>query len=174
LKAGDEVTVGRFKLQILDTPGHTLSHVCLYFSGDDKNSPALFSGDTLFNAGVGHCYLGGHPETLFETLTSGFTHLPEDTRLFPGHDYMENNLKFTLDREPNNDVAKKMLDEFEDKSSSGLDSENFVSTLGLEKEINVFQRLEKAVVRDGLNKSGFECKDNKSTFLALRELRNQW
>jgi len=174
LSSGDEVTIGRFKLQVLDTPGHTLSHVCLYFAGDDQNEPALFSGDTLFNAGVGHCYLGGHPETLFETLTSGFTGLPESTRLFPGHDYMENNLRFTLDREPDNDMAKKMLSVFEDDSPEGLDSEVYVSTLALEKEINVFQRLGSKSVRDSLSKLGFDCVDDKSTFLALRELRNQW
>jgi len=174
LKEGDEVAVGRFKLQVLDTPGHTLSHVCLYFAGDDENEPALFSGDTLFNAGVGHCYLGGHPETLFETLASGFTHLPDNTRLYPGHDYMENNLRFTLDREPDNETANNMLSAFADTSSKGLDSEAYVSTLALEKKINVFQRLGKKSVREQLVKSGFSCADDKSTFLALRELRNQW
>lgn len=170
LNAGDEVKVGRFNLEVLDTPGHTLSHVCLYFAGDKDNEPALFSGDTLFNAGVGHCYLGGHPETLYQTLKTSFHDLPEHTRLFPGHDYIENNLRFTLDREPDNQTAATMLQTFE----QGEDSETFISTLELEKQINVFQRLNKPTIRERLRSAGFDCSDDKSTFLALRELRNQW
>src|SRR3546814_8981217 len=58
LGAGDVVSVGRtVELEVLDTPGHTMSHVCLLSRSDQ---PCLFSGDTLFNAGAGNCHNGGH------------------------------------------------------------------------------------------------------------------
>ncbi len=175
LNVGDVVNVGRYELQVMDTPGHTMSHICLFYAGDEGSDkedaePALFSGDTLFNAGVGHCYLGGHPETLFQTLTTAFVGLPSNTRLFPGHDYIENNLKFTLDREPKNRLAKELLMGFD----AGVDSEAYVTTLKIEQAINVFMRLDSQDVRTKLNKEGQSCVDDKSTFLALRELRNQW
>ncbi len=59
LSAGDVIKVGNtVELEALDTPGHTMSHVCLLSRTDD---PGLFSGDTLFNAGAGNCHNGGHP-----------------------------------------------------------------------------------------------------------------
>ena len=175
LNVGDVVNVGKYELQVMDTPGHTMSHVCLFYEGDensgkDEAEPALFSGDTLFNAGVGHCYLGGHPETLFQTLTTAFSDLPDNTRLFPGHDYIENNLKFTLDREPKNRLAKELLMCFDE----GMNSETYVTTLKLEQAVNVFMRLDSDEIRNKLNEEGESCHDDKSTFLALRELRNQW
>src|SRR6266566_317418 len=65
LKAGDVIKVGRtVELECLDTPGHTMSHICVRSRGD---VPALFCGDTLFNAGAGNCHNGGHPNELYNT-----------------------------------------------------------------------------------------------------------
>ena len=66
LGAGDVIKVGAtVELEALDTPGHTMSHVCLLSRTD---TPALFCGDTLFNAGAGNCHSGGHPAELYETF----------------------------------------------------------------------------------------------------------
>ena len=54
-----------------------------------------FSGDTLFNAGAGNCHNGGHPEELYETFSRQLDALGEDTLVYPGHDYLSNNLAFT-------------------------------------------------------------------------------
>ena len=172
LNVGDIVHVGRHQLSVLDTPGHTMSHVCLFYAGEEKSNiqPALFSGDTLFNAGVGHCFSGGHPEVLFNTITTAFDELPENTRLYPGHDYIENNLRFTLDREPSNSTAKGLLTQF----SESLDAEDYTTTLGLEKKINVFMRLQEDEIRNKFAQEGVICDDDQSTFIALREVRNQW
>ena len=60
--AGDLIKVGRtVELETLDTPGHTMSHVCLLSRTD---TPVLFAGDTMFNAGAGHCKGGGHPDPI--------------------------------------------------------------------------------------------------------------
>ena len=81
LGAGDIVKVGKtVELESLDTPGHTMSHVCLLSHSD---TPALFCGDTLFNAGAGNCHSGGHPAELYQTFTGL---LPDETLVYPGHD----------------------------------------------------------------------------------------
>ena len=94
-------------------------------------------------------------------------------RIFPGHDYIENNLEFTLDREPDNKSALSLRDEFK----NGLDAESFVSDIGLEREINVFFRLNENQVRAGLASSldlDVMSLDNQKTFIGLRKLRDSW
>ena len=171
LGAGDVVKVGRtVELESLDTPGHTMSHVCLLSHTD---TPALFCGDTLFNAGAGNCHNGGHPRALYRTFVQQLSELPDATRIYPGHDYWENNLGFTLDREPGNPRAAETL---EDVSARGPD-DALISTLGLEKEINTFFRLTNpsvvARLRDTFPDLP-ESPDPETVFLKLRELRNRW
>ena len=162
LSAGDELEVGEVQFSILDTPGHTMSHVCLYYAGEQL---ALFCGDTLFNAGVGRCDSGGDPNILFETFSEQIFTLDDDVQIFPGHDYIENNLSFTLEYEPSNSIAKELLAEFQ----SGLDAESYVTTIGLEREINTFFRLHSNELRTRLG-----TRDDKETFIALRKKRDRW
>jgi hydroxyacylglutathione hydrolase len=172
LAAGDMITVGkRVELLALDTPGHTMSHICLLSKTD---TPALICGDTLFNAGAGNCHNGGHPSELYETFASQLAQLPNETRIYPGHDYLMNNLGFTLDREPDNERAKALLEELEDKD----DPENaIVTSLAEEKEINTFFRLHSPTVIKRLRERFPELPEDPSprdVFLRLRELRNSW
>ena len=171
LAAGDVIRVGKtVELETLDTPGHTMSHVCLRAHTD---TPALFCGDTLFNAGAGNCHGGGHPNALYHTFASQLAKLPDETLIYPGHDYIANNLKFTLDREPDNARAPALLGEVEDQDPN----QALVSTLGLEKEINTFFRLHSPSVIARL-RAAFpdlpEDPDEKTVFVKLRELRNSW
>ena len=173
LNAGDELTFGELSLKIMDTPGHTMSHICLYYEGSDTEMPALFCGDTLFNAGVGRCDFGGEPSILHKTFEEQIFLLSDSVRIYPGHDYIENNLEFTLDREPDNQSAKKLRDKFK----SGLDAESFISDIGLEREINVFFRLDEHQVRVGIADSlkiDVNSLDRQKTFIGLRGLRDNW
>tara|TARA_A100001037_G_C15034945_1_gene582772 strand:- start:253 stop:1044 length:792 start_codon:yes stop_codon:yes gene_type:complete len=171
LIAGDIVRVGAsVELEALDTPGHTMSHVCLLSHTD---TPALFCGDTLFNAGAGNCHNGGHPEELYETFASQLAALPDRTRIFPGHDYMENNLAFTLNREPDNASAAELLDKVTGQDPNAP----LVSTLQLEKRINTFLRLTSPSVISTLREMFPDLPEKpspKAVFLKLRELRNKW
>jgi len=171
LEAGDVVKVGKtVELEALDTPGHTMSHICLLSHTDQ---PALFCGDTLFNAGAGNCHNGGHPAELYQTFAEQLAKLPDQTLIYPGHDYIANNLRFTLDREPDNARASALLAET-DKQDPGR---ALVSTLGLEKEINSFFRLRNPTVIKRLREAFPELPedpDPQSVFLKLRELRNSW
>ena len=171
LAAGDVIKVGKtVEIEALDTPGHTMSHVCLLTRTDQ---PALISGDTLFNAGAGNCHNGGHPEELYDTFAQQLSRLPDDTLIYPGHDYIANNLRFTLDREPENARAKELLAEVEDQDPDKA----LVATLGLEKEINTFFRLTNPSVIAQLRERFSdlpEDPDPRRVFLKLRELRNSW
>jgi hydroxyacylglutathione hydrolase len=171
LAAGDVIRVGKtVELECLDTPGHTMAHICLLSHTDQ---PALFCGDTLFNAGAGHCKGGGHPDSLYATFASQLAKLPDDTLVYPGHDYIVNNLNFTLDREPDNQRAIALKAEVENQDTGRA----LVTTLALEKEINTFFRLHSPTVIARLREAFPDLPENpdeKVTFLSLRELRNDW
>ncbi|HEY1261232.1 MAG TPA: hydroxyacylglutathione hydrolase [Stellaceae bacterium] len=171
LGAGDLIKVGKtVELECLDTPGHTMSHICIRSHTD---TPALFCGDTLFNAGAGNCHNGGHPNELYNTFVGQLEKLPETTLIYPGHDYIARNLAFTLDREPDNARAKTMLPVVEQQDTT----KPLVTTLGVEREINTFFRLTNPSVIRRLREAFPdlpEKPDAKTVFLRLRELRNKW
>jgi hydroxyacylglutathione hydrolase len=171
LARGDVIRVGRtVELQVLDTPGHTRSHVCLLAHG---GSPALFCGDTLFNAGAGNCHNGGDPGLLYETFVNQLAQLPDATRVYPGHEYMARNLAFTVDREPGNADAARAFE----SASTQKPEEARVTTLGEEKRVNAFLRLQNpeiiARLRERFPEIG-ENPDARTVFVRLRELRNSW
>jgi len=169
--AGDIIRVGKtVDLECLDTPGHTMSHICLLSKTDQ---PALFSGDTLFNAGAGNCHNGGHPSELYNTFHDQLENLPDETRIFPGHDYLINNLQFTIDREPDSEMARRMLADFENQDPDDA----LVTTLAQEREVNTFFRLDSPSLIARLQEQFPEIGDRpdaRTVFLKLRELRNSW
>jgi hydroxyacylglutathione hydrolase len=135
--------------------------------------PALYCGDTLFNAGAGNCYNGGDPEALYDTFVTQLARLPETTRVFPGHEYLARNLEFTLDREPANRDAAALLE-----SARGTEpAAAAVTTLAEEKRINSFFRLQNpqviARLREKFPDLG-EHPSGRDVFVKLRELRNRW
>ena len=171
LARGDVIKVGKtVELEALDTPGHTRAHVCLLAHGD---APALFCGDTLFNAGAGNCHNGGDPGLLYETFVNQLAKLPDATRVYPGHEYMARNLGFTLDREPGNADAAKAL-----ASARAYDpGATPVTTMAEEKRVNAFLRLSNPEVIARLREKFPEIGDApaaRTVFVKLRELRNKW
>lgn len=169
--AGDIIKVGKtVELECLDTPGHTMCHICLLSHTDQ---PGLFSGDTLFNAGAGNCHNGGHPVELFETFEKQLNALGDNTLVYPGHDYLLNNLAFTLDREPDNAVAQQMIRDYENQDPADA----LVTSMAQEHDINTFFRLQNPTVVAKLAAEFPELGDNpdpRAVFLKLRELRNSW
>ncbi len=171
VKAGDVIKVGKtVELECMDTPGHTMCHICLR---SHTEQPALFSGDTLFNAGAGNCHNGGNMEVLYATFAGQLAKLPDNTQVYPGHDYLENNLKFTLAQEPDNAAALALVPQLE-----GYEPESArVTTLGDEKQFNTFFRLGSASLIRTLRERFPELPENpdpKTVFVKLRELRNRW
>src|SRR5262249_33898091 len=84
LAPGDEIPVGPLRIKALHTPGHTPGSQCFYCGS------SLVSGDTLFIKGCGRCDLrGGDPNAMYRSLSQVLAKLPDETKLFPGHDYAE-------------------------------------------------------------------------------------
>jgi hydroxyacylglutathione hydrolase len=171
VQGGDVIKVGKsVELECLDTPGHTLCHICLRAHTDE---PAIFTGDTLFNAGAGNVRFGGSVDALYTTFAQQLATLPDTTRVYPGHDYLANNLRFTLAREPDNAAARALLDAAETHDPVQAP----ITTLGEEKQINTFMRLSSAGVIAGLRASFPDLAakpDPKTVFAKLRELRDRW
>jgi len=171
VKVGDVIKVGKtVELECLDTPGHTMCHICLR---SHTEQPALFSGDTLFNAGAGNVHNGGDVEAMYTTFADQLTKLPGNTKIYPGHDYIENNLRFTLDREPDNAEAKALLPSVTDHDPAM----SAVTTLAQEKLINTFLRLSSPSIIARLQQKFPDLPDQpdaRAVFLKLRELRNNW
>ena len=82
LADGDEIRLGNSTLKVIATPGHSLGGICFY-SADDG---LLFSGDSLFQTGIGRTDLpGGDYATLIHSITDRLLTLPDDTKVLPGH-----------------------------------------------------------------------------------------
>ena len=170
LEAGQLLKFGKsIEIEILDTPGHTMSHVCLLLRGEQNS---LFCGDTLFNAGVGNCHNGGDPVSLYNTFYNQLIRLDKKTKIYPGHDYLKNNLEFTLSLEPENKHALRLLE----KSKTTDFSTSYISSLENEYNINTFFRLKENEIINSIISSGEKLLDKspKEVFLALRRLRNKW
>ena len=170
LEAGQLLKFGKsIEIEILDTPGHTMSHVCLLLRGEQNS---LFCGDTLFNAGVGNCHNGGDPISLYNTFYNQLIKLDKKTKIYPGHDYLKNNLEFTLSLEPENKHALRLLEKLKTKDFST----SYISSLENEYNINTFFRLKENEIINSIINSGEKLPDKspKEVFLALRRLRNKW
>ncbi|MBM4223753.1 MAG: hydroxyacylglutathione hydrolase [Gammaproteobacteria bacterium] len=175
LAHGETVRVGKtVELECLDTPGHTRAHLCLLARGRAATAaPELLCGDTLFNAGAGNCHNGGDPQLLYHTFVDCLARLPNATRIHPGHDYLARNLAFTLDREPGNGDAAALLAYV--RGHDGAQAP--ITTLGDERRINTFFRLQNPAVIAGLRSTFADLPDqpdSQTIFLKLRELRNCW
>ncbi|MBA7623932.1 hypothetical protein ES703_31332 [subsurface metagenome] len=80
LKGGDSLDVGGLHFEVLHTPGHTPGGICLLGEG------VVFSGDTLFNYGVGRTDLpGGSSSQLMNSIQTKLMVLPDNTVVYPGH-----------------------------------------------------------------------------------------
>ena len=165
---GDRVNLGpEIEIEFQETPGHTESHICLFIKKRGVVE-SIVTGDTLFNAGVGNCKNGGNPNDLFETIRDHFLNLNDSVAVYPGHDYIRNNLRFTLSVEKDNEYAKNLLEKLENSSSSKCD---YITTIGEEKKMNAFFRLNSSSIRQSLNLSS---SSDREVFIKLRSLRDKW
>ena len=164
---GDCVEMGSISLDVLNTPGHTHAHLSLL----ESQHKALFSGDVLFNACAGNCFNGGDVNEMYETFRDEISQLSDDVLLYPGHDYIETNLAFSLTREPENSFTK----ELQSRVKCQTPETRLQTTLGDERKINPFLRLNQESIRVKLSADIDEniC-NNRSTFIHLRKLRDHW
>ena len=102
LEDGDEIRIGNEMLAVLHTPGHTRGGICLYTKGH------VFTGDTLFVGAMGRTDLpGGSYQQLIQSIHEKIYTLPDDTIVWPGHDYGETPSSTVLMERQTNPFTKR-------------------------------------------------------------------
>ena len=85
VKDGEKIQVGSLEFTVLETPGHTQDSYCLY------TPTMVFTGDTLFVRGTGRTdFQAGNPVDQYNSIVNKLFSLPEETIVYPGHDYNGN------------------------------------------------------------------------------------
>jgi len=121
-----------FEAKIIHIPGHTSGHICFHFFQEKL----VFTGDTLFSLGCGRIFEGTYKE-MFESLNK-IKSLPEETKVYCGHEYTLSNLKFCIKYNPENRNLKKKAENIKKKIDNGLPT--IPSTIKDELECNIFLR----------------------------------
>lgn len=142
--AGDRFTLGRLEVRVLHNPGHTSGAVS-YVIGD-----AVFTGDTMFAAGCGRLF-EGTPQMMYDSLNKVIGGLPEDTRVYFGHEYTENNLRFAASVEPDNAAVQERLAAVREARKAGRFTTP--STLAEEWRTNPFMRADSATIQAAVRKA---------------------
>lgn len=128
---GDTIGFGDYQIEVMATPGHTRDHVCYYLPG---NPGLLFSGDTLFVGGCGRL-LDGHAAQLWASLNT-LRHLPDNTLIYPGHEYTLDNYRFLLSCDPDNTLLQQRQTLLADRLH--VEGVTIPTTMAMEKATNVF------------------------------------
>ncbi|XP_072388566.1 hydroxyacylglutathione hydrolase, mitochondrial isoform X1 [Diabrotica undecimpunctata] len=144
VKQGDKFQIGDITVECLFTPCHTSGHICYYLTAPGQD-PAVFTGDTLFIAGCGR-FFEGTAEQMYSALVEKLGNLPENTRVFCGHEYTLQNLKFAKFVDKNNQEVLKKIEWAEGQRKKGLPT--VPSTIGEEKLYNPFMRVTTSVIQN--------------------------
>ncbi|XP_018052508.1 PREDICTED: hydroxyacylglutathione hydrolase, mitochondrial isoform X5 [Atta colombica] len=134
----DTFSIGNLSVKCLATPCHTRGHICYYVTGEGQNSPSVFTGDTLFAGGCGK-FFEGTADQMYKALIEVLGSLPEATKVYCGHEYTINNLKFGLHVEPENVAIQQKLDQVHIQRANNLPT--MPSTIKDEKLTNPFMRV---------------------------------
>lgn len=159
---GDVVKVGSLLARVLETPGHTLDHIAYVFDSEK----ALFAADTLFSIGCGRVFEGNYP-MMWESLQK-LKALPDDFKLYCGHEYTASNVKFALTIEPDNAALQARAAEV--ARLRAANQPTIPSLLGEEKRANVFLRADDPSVAAKLHMKGASA---AQVFGELRERKNK-
>jgi hydroxyacylglutathione hydrolase len=159
---GDVVKVGNLLARVLETPGHTLDHISYVFDGEK----ALFAADTLFSIGCGRVLEGTYP-MMWESLLK-LRALPDDFKLYCGHEYTASNVKFALSVDSDNAGLKARAAEV--TRLRGENKPTIPSLLGEEKKTNIFLRADDPSVAIKLHMKGASAAE---VFGELRERKNK-
>ncbi len=161
VKEGDKVKVGNLTANVIETPGHTLDHIVYWFHGDK----IAFVADTLFSIGCGRVIEG----TMDQMWTSmrKMRDLPDETKVFCGHEYTLANIKFALSVDKDNAALQARAEQAQKQVAAGQPT--IPTTIGEEKKINPFLRPDELAA--GLGMAG---KPANEVFAEIRERKNRF
>ena len=163
LEANDKVQFGNGHFNVISTPGHTFGHIAYFFEQD----PTLFAGDALFSLGCGRMF-DGPADQMWEGLKR-LRALPDDTKLYCGHEYTIANAEFALSIDPENDALKKRY--LEAKAQRNDDRATLPTSLKSEKAANPFLRADDPELAAAMHTTG---KPEFETFAAIRAAKDRY
>ena len=138
-----------FVSKIIHIPGHTLGHIGFYF----HKEKSIFTGDTLFSLGCGKIFEGTYSQ-MFNSINR-IKKLPLNTKIYCGHEYTDQNSKFCLLHDQNNQKLKDKIKEISEKLKRKIPT--IPSTIKDEMECNIFLKSK-----------------NLETFSKLRDLKDNF
>lgn len=167
VEAGDFVTFSDLRGEIIETPGHTSGSLSYYFPA----LKALFCGDTLFSLGCGRLFEGTAAD-MWASLAK-LRALPDDTQVYCGHEYTEKNAPFALMLDKKNEALQARVAEVNALRKKGQPT--LPVSLGLEKKINPFLRVDQPDFQKMLEKNGLAVDANPAAiFGSLRAAKDRF
>ncbi|HET7313754.1 hydroxyacylglutathione hydrolase [Salinisphaera sp.] len=149
--------------EVIDVPGHTLGHIAYDTDG------VLLAGDALFRAGCGRVFEGTHDQ--MQQSLARLRALPDNTRVYGGHEYTQKNLAFATTVEPDNAAIGAAIADVDALRAGGRPS--LPGTLAEEKRINPFLRWDDDNVRAAASRhAGRELDDPGEIFGVLRDWKD--
>jgi len=144
-------------------PGHTSGHIFYYF----KNEESVFTGDTLFSFGCGRLFEGSYLEMI--NSLKKIKSLPHKTKVFCGHEYTINNLKFCMEIDKNNSELKEKYTQINNSIKNKLPS--VPCNLSDEIKLNVFLKFDDLKFKKRI---GFEDLNEVDFFKKIRDLKDNF
>ena len=160
---GDKVRIGELSASVLDTPGHCADHISFWFPQEN----ALFAGDTIFTLGCGRVS-EATPSVLWSSLQR-IAALPNETRIWSGHEYTLSNAKFAISVDGTNEALKARYAKIEKLRAA--DKLTVPTTLAEERATNPFLRAGDPKVQKAVGMAGA---DASAVFAELRERKNRF
>lgn len=157
---GDKVYIGEIELSVLDIVGHTLGHIC-YF-----NKEIAFVGDTIFSSGCGRLFEGS-PKQMYKSLEKLVKNLDLNTKIYCGHEYTLDNLKFCLS------LSHNYFENYFEKVKELRTNNKYTVPTNLEKEL-VFNPFFMVMNQDLKKILGLENYNSLDAFTILREKKNHF
>ncbi|MEJ6397539.1 hydroxyacylglutathione hydrolase [Yoonia sp. 208BN28-4] len=160
---GDVMNILGTSVQVMAADGHTINHIAFYM----PELTALFSGDSLMTHGCGRLF-EGTPQQMFETV-QGFAALPDNTKLYCGHNYADANLEFAAHCSPDPRALSQRKHHL-----NTLADENWPTTgvtLALEKQINPYLRTHLPQVKAAV---GMPDADDAAVFAEIRARKDKF
>jgi hydroxyacylglutathione hydrolase len=129
---GDRINVGGAEAVVWNIPAHTAGHIAYYF----EQERMIFVGDTMFAMGCGRLF-EGTADQMFANLQR-IAALPDDVRIYCGHEYTLANARFALHAEPENDAVRDRLERVKGLRDAG--EVTLPTTVAEERATNPFVR----------------------------------
>ena len=163
VREGDTVKIGNLTGNVIETPGHTLGHIVYWFHANNL----LFAADTLFSVGCGRV-IEGTMDQMWGSMLK-MRDLPDETKIFCGHEYTAANIKFALSVDKGNKDLLARAQQAAKQLAAG--EPTIPTTIGEEKKTNPFLRASEPSLAASIGMAG---KPANEVFAEVRERKNKF